>query len=468
MKKNFRFALILSAIVLFSIAVNAQTANHYNLSAYKLPDYRYHLLETGFTLAGVNNSHKVFDQKSLYQLFEGDVNVNYNSYLNSRKTQRTQAFRANFNGSSLYKDGGSVVEENSNLYSSFSYGIINKLYFHNKVFLETGVYGRYRYGHIKYSNNRIDTLISINDLTSNEHDVTANIPLGVGIGRIEQIQDYQKAIYIYEDLLKNGRAVAGKSEQEVMELATFISQLKNKRFFDFRIKNIQDLEALDSFLIVNNFKTQNDARYFARLVDNWNFVDNFIRESGTTISFKVTPDYSRYQNRRVYNIDDKHKYLGGSYGIEGGVAFEHFKPLNFYWQSNTAVSAMSGYRYKFEESDTIVPSEYTSSYQTLNLNFVQSIEYYPNTRTRMTGSFNAGYLKLFEEKNIDSEELLRPEGEYIYTGISIMIDYYISQRVRLNATSSVHYNSMDNNTSSAFKSDGFSSAFKVNLAYSIF
>lgn len=287
------------------------------------------------------------------------------------------------------------------------------------------------------------------------------------------MQDYHEAIYIYEDLLKSQRAVAGKSEQEVMELATLISRIKNQRYFDSRIKNIQDLETLDSFLIANNYKTLSDARYFAILVDNRNFVTHFVRESGTSISLEVVPEFNYYQNNRTINpVDLRSKYKRGSYGIGGGILFEHRKPLNLYWQANTTVRAMAGYMQRtFKESDTIVHSEYTSSSPELNMYLNQSLEYYPNTRTRMTASFDAQYDKYFEEKDVDTDFIMTPTRQDIRAGLSLMIDYYISQRLRLNASSSVSYS--HNTTESisgipAQERDRFISGFNVRVAYSIF
>jgi len=472
-KTTISLTSFLSAILLFSITVSAQTTTNYDLSSYKLPDYRYRQLETEFALSGTNNSDNQDDQKFLDRSFKGNVGVTYNSYLNNRKTQRSQYLSVNFRGQSSHSENPIQYQDNSKLASALSYRIYNKRYFANKIFLATGVYATYHYGHINDSFEYQDTTNLTGDVTNNEHNVTVNIPLEFGIGRIEQVQDYQKAIYIYEDLLKSGRAVAGKSAQEVMELATLISRLKNKRYFDSRIKNIQDIETLDSFLIANNYKTQSDARYFATLVDNWNFVTHFVRESGTSIALAVTPELDYYQNYSTQNpFDLRHKYIRGLYGIEGGIVFEHRKPLNLYWQANTTVRAMAGYiERNFEESDTIVYSEYTTSSPKLNIDIIQSLEYYPNTRTRMTASFNAQYDKYFEEKDVDSDYIMIPTTEYIRTGLSLEVDYYISQKLRLNASSFVYYsqeNIDDINETPAQERDRFNSGFSVRLAYSIF
>lgn len=472
-KTTISLTSLLSAILLFSSTVSAQTTTNYNLSAYKLPDYRYRQLETEFELSGNNNSTKQDDLKILDRSFKGNVVANYYSYMNSRKTQRSQYLYATFNGQSAHSESPINIAGVSSIYSSLSYQIYNKRYFANKIFVATGVYTSYHYGHINDTYEFQDTTSLIGDATTNEHDIRVNIPLEFGIGRIEQVQDYQEAIYIYEDLLKSGRAVAGKSEQEVMELATLISRLKNQRYFDSRIKNIQDIETLDSFLIANNFKIQSDARYFATLVDNWNFVNHFIRESGTSIALAVTPNYNYYQNYKMHNlVDVRHKYMRGSYGIEGGIVFKHHKPLNLYWQTNTTVRAMAGYTERFfEDSDTIVYSEYTSSSPALNMSLYQTVEYFPNTRTRMTASFHAGYNGYFEEKDVDTDNIMNPTRQYINTNLSLMVDYYISQRLRLNATSSVTYNHTNIDSIAdipAEKRNGFYSGFRVKLAYSIF
>jgi len=472
MKKNF----IISSVVLPAIIVlmfilphttSAQVSGNYDLSAYKLPDIRYQSLVTVFELSGRNQSNKFDDRKVLDRYFSGDAGANYNSFLNTRKVQRYQNANINLTGRSSYEENLLRTEEVSDYYSNLSYQIYNKWYFPNKLFIATGAYARYHYGHIRDKYD--DTTNIVRDATTNEHTVSLRIPLEFGIGRIEQVQDYYEAIYIYEDLLKSGRAVAGKTEQEVMELATFVSQLKNRRYFDSRIRNIEDIEKLDSFLLVNNFKTQSDARYFATLVDNWNFVTHFVRESGTSIALAVNPELSYYRENKLYNLQDiRQKYIRGSYGAEGGIVFEHHKPINLYWQTNTSLRAMGGLMQNiFEISDTIVRSEYTSTRPEIDIYLNHSLQYYPNTRTRMTATVNASYLKFFDETEEDGH-VMREGSLYFNSGISLDVDYYISQRLRFNADASLTY--VYSTPENVFdpKVHRLHSGVSARLAYSIF
>lgn len=475
MKKNLIILTTLLSVlpvllVMISLTASAQTSNNYNLSAYKLPEIRYHQLETGLELSGRNNSDKRDDQKVLERYFNGRGSALYNSYLNSAKTQRYQSLNAYFSGRSEYQENSISKEKSSGYFPSVYYSIMNKRYFQNKLFIGTGASGRYFYGHNSNSAEYNDTLNMNSDITSKEQSLTLNVFLQFGIGRIEQVQDFQEAIYIYEDLLKSGRAVPGKSQQEVMELATLISQLNNKRFFDSRIKNIQDIETLDSFLIANNFKTLSDARYFATLVDNWNFVTHFVRESGTSIALAVNPEFNYYGERRMFELTDtRDKLLRETYVIEGGIVFEHHKPLNLYWQTNTSVMAMAGITNGINKSssDTITYYDYKTSFPELNIYLNQSLEYYPNTRTRITASLNAGYNHYFEE-TIDSENIRTPGRQYLYSGLSLMVDYYITQKLRFNANSSVTYNYRNVDDMPAEKSNRFNADFGLRLAYSIF
>ena len=143
MKKNIiSLTSILSAILLFSVTVGAQITNHYDLSAYKLPDYRYRQLITNFELSGANNSDNLDDQKFLNRSIDGNIGANYYSYLNSRKTQRTHYLSFNFRGYSFHDEDPIEYCDNSSVYSSLNYQLYNKRYFANKTFLVTGVYAR--------------------------------------------------------------------------------------------------------------------------------------------------------------------------------------------------------------------------------------------------------------------------------------------------------------------------------------
>lgn len=457
-------------LVMISLTASAQTSNNYNLSAYKLPEIRYQELETVLELSGTNNTGEVGegnDQQSRY--FNGNAGASYYSFLNSAKIQRNQHFNLYLRGNSSYSKNDMRLEDQSDFQTTLDYSIRNKRYFRNKTFFGTGLDAKYRYGRLDLLKESImDTLIGNVDTEGNSHLFTVGVPLKFGIGRIEQVQDYQEAIYIYEDLLKIGRAVSGKSGEEVMELATLISRLKSKRFFDARINNIQNIEALDSFLVANNFKTISDAGYFATLVDNWNFVNHFQRNSGTSIALTVIPDFRFEDNKQMFNLTDLNYHSETkTYGLNGGITFEHYKPINLYWQANTYFSANAGYMESVCINSDTIRIENSYHYPVLNISFQQSVNYYPNTRTQMSAGIYAYYNEYFEETD-DEENITSPDRKFLNSNLYLSIDYYISPKLRLDVNTSLAYSYSKTGEIVELKSKSFSANFGARLAYSIF
>ena len=457
-------------LVMISLPATAQTSNNYNLSAYKLPEIRYQKLETVLELSGTNSSGEIAEgADSRNRNFDGNAGASYYSYLNSAKIQRNQNIKLSFLGISSYDKDDMRLKDRSLFQATLDYGIRNKWYYHNKTFFGSGLDSEYRFGRFSVLNeSSLDTLTGNVDNDGHSHLINISVPLEFGIGRIEQVQDYQEAIYIYEDLLKIGRAVSGKSEEEVLELATLVSRLKNNRYFDSRIKNIQDIQALDSFLVANNFKTISDAGYFATLVDNWNFVNHFQRNCGTSVALRVIPDFRFEDNKNIYNLPDSNYHSETkTYGVNGGIAFNHYKPLNLHWQTNTNFSAMAGYsEYIRIVSDTI-RFEDSFHYPVLNISFNQSVNYYPNTRTQMSAGIYAYYNEYFEETD-DEENITSPDRKFLNSNLYLSIDYYISPKLRLDVNTSLAYRYSKIGEIVELKSKSFSANFGARLAYSIF
>jgi len=96
-------------------------------------------------------------------------------------------------------------------------------------------------------------------------------PVSAGYGRIEPVEDLRLALYILEELQKAGKITDVPPEEVIIEMAREISKIKKKRFFDTRIRKIEELHVIDSFLVENNIISSNDINYFAVLNDQWDY-----------------------------------------------------------------------------------------------------------------------------------------------------------------------------------------------------
>ncbi len=435
--------------------LSAQITNSYNLSDYKLPEIRYQSLDAGIRLDGSSTSYEVDNYSTDRNTYFGNVNARYLSYLNSERFQRNSIIGINFQGEG-YRNNDSTGKLKSSVFSpNISYRIENRTFFNNKFFVETDLLADYSFNTHKYSMKVDDNVLS--DYGANRHEIVVSLPLKVGIGRIEPVHDYYRAIYIYEELLGSERAIAGKSDEEVLQLATLISKLKRTRSFDSRIKNIQDIEAIDSFLIANNYKTISDARYFAILVDNWNFVPAYARNSGTTIALAFTPAYY-YSFHESGNDESTTDATTKAWSTIGGLELKHEKPINLFWQSSTFINAYTGLtNIKVDYSNSDQSSNDEEIYPNITAGLEQRIGYYPNTRTRVSLSLGLMYGQIFDRTD-EEKGIYGVEGNHInpYAGLSAY--YYFSPRLRLDFRSNYSYRAWES-------PDGIIASTSANILY---
>ena len=81
----------------------------------------------------------------------------------------------------------------------------NRFYNRKKMFVETDLDLNGSYGHYLYDNSaEEESLPYYYKQTTNQYSITGGLPLLVGIGRIEDVQDARLAVYILDDLKASG------------------------------------------------------------------------------------------------------------------------------------------------------------------------------------------------------------------------------------------------------------------------
>lgn len=478
------FALI-TTMLCITMAGTCQL-NNFDLAKYKLPNMRTQLLETNFNLTGQNNFAKQFPDNEFESrkttAFRNDINLNYYHYLNNAKYQSESS--ASFNLSGGFN---SSETKNQNSNSSFSFSPYLKLKsnnrkYNNEIFVGFGLDANLQIG----SDNHSVKLITTNDEYKNKaFNATNNIaiPLSAGVGRIEQVQDARQAVYIFDELTKTGSVTQNITYEQVIEFAQLISQLKKKRSFDSRIKRMEDIESIDSFFVANNFITpKHDAKYFTTLADFWDYGNTPIRESGQRLSLIFSPGYYfSSQTTKSNNTTEYDNTLNSAFATVG-LEFKYKKPVNLLWQNSFDISALFEYLKGWDENNlTLIEIKHKTP--GINLNYLHTIGYYPNTRTNLTFSYMATYVKLFGESNYE-ELIYGIEGQGALVAGDFNFNYYISPRFRLNFSFDINYRWIDNkyiltttqthlinylltNANNQYTKN-FSTGFNLRLVYSIF
>ena len=219
-------------------------------------------------------------------------------------------------------------------------------------------------------------------------------------------------------------------------MAREISRIKKKRFFDTRIRKIEELHVIDSFLVANNIISSNDITYFAVLNDNWDYASGPARESGFAVNAGIGNNIQINRISDKYTVDNTvmidNKYYSNIYEAGGFINMRYAKPLNLYWQTSAGLNTSYGIEFTRDPQDTenVIDNFETNIFRT-SINGL--LQYLPNSRTSIAIDLTGSYEHSNDERTLPD---LDPDGYYMrsnlfYVDSSINMYYYFSPRFRV-------------------------------------
>ncbi|MCY1721675.1 hypothetical protein OU798_15070 [Prolixibacteraceae bacterium Z1-6] len=403
---------------------------NFDLSKYKLPDIKRHKLDFIFNSQGqFSHDYIVHDNEYLRDTtdernnqFNGKLNLLYSYYKNTNRMQ-SSAFFSFSTGYRKNEQKGRAENDYMNKYGETDMsGSYQLNYFLNDEnwFIRGVPNATFSYLNISNGDNERKLLFT-----------SESFLLGIGKGRVEQVQDFRHAILILQDLDKRGLTKKELSEDEIIELASLISRLKNERFFDSRIKMETDLEQIDSLLNAINVIDIDDIKYFTSLNDMWRYGDLYVRESGNKIGLSIEPGYS-FRNRDLNNDYSEEDMIEEDFTVEYDLRFSSYNPISIKWQADYFVGLNHFYTNELQDVyNGPTQKNYLSSVY-LSGNF----GYFPNTRTYL--SLNSHVImqnqSYSEDKKIDKDKY------ELKCLLFFNAYYYISDRLRLNGSFSTQNN----------------------------
>ena len=432
---------------------------NFDLSRYKFPDYKRHELELNFNSNGrssswsaINGSNpdgtwRTVDYKDVYN--NSVINLGYNFTNNTRKRQEN--IYSSF--SSSYRFDKSSNELGTTTFSSpdanFRISDEEKYYLtENKWFLEVDPEFDFQIGSDNYKSPNTD------DIKRRRNAFNAQIGLGGGIGRMEYVSDYWQAYYILEELKKQGSLVRNLEEKDIYEFATLTSQLKSKRFFDFRLKKIEEMKSLDSLMHENHLIEQEDISYFSTLSDYWNFANISNRSSGRVLKILVTPMVSHRFDKELGGW----KQTNNTTYLKSEINFQCSKQLNLYWERN--------FNLNFSNMTTI-NNDFNSFYEYpknfLQINSNLGWNYYPNFRTQFRTMLSYHATQFASGLNQAETAYKKVWSNNVELNSSIY--YYLSPQLRINGNISANYYDKKPNSEQKEKLDIY---YTLGFQYSIF
>jgi len=458
MKKINLIALLLATMVLFSIKTSVAQNTTFKLSDYKNPNYFYQTLDLNF---GFNNSLSGNKNTGTYNSsgksfsFYSHTGGAYSRYINSLKAQGDLSINLNAgvgsgNNNSSYNSDSYNSEAKSNSFGhseSLNLAGLHRFYNQKQNFIEVNGSLSISNSYNSSSNKQFlsDTVSSFRENSFKDFGNSISGSFLIGKGRIEQVQDARMAFYLLEDMHRLTREKRPATDEDVLELAKLITSLKYKRFFDYRLRKIAEITAIDSFMQQKGIVNATDATYFTSLTDNWNYANNPRRDNGHRLYIGLDANFGyTYQNDYqtntipvilIYDRTSKHK----SAGLFMVLGYSYEKPTSRKWQNSASVEGGFGIQQHNENgtvrNDPTAETEtdlYTQSFPSAYLSGNYGFGYYPTSRTWMTFDWQ---LNCNWDKNKEGQtksEMKDSENDIVTTtGPQLNAYYFLSEKLRL-------------------------------------
>lgn len=453
--------ILLFFCCLLTIACIAQDSS-FHLKNYKYRTSGYKALELSISFNGNTGDYKESNApnqtNNLFQLFPSSIN--YRNFFSTDKRWHALFVSVTPSFLSHTQKGAVGKAKGRNFQSSLDFSTDDRFYGNKQWFFQLGNHLFARGDFTKQSS------IQANSKT-NVSGVDEDLFIGFGKGRTEMVQDAQMALFILNDLSKQGLLTQNADAKTITEFAQLITQINNRRIFDSRRKRMFELTQIDSFLRVWEITSSPDIRHFTIINDNWALAFNPERLSGSDWFFQLRPSIEAGKNEQTTKSPTLNTTSEGRttvIGIGPRAGYESYKPINLKWQRNFGSSvswqlqkSKNSSEYAFNGSTTKTKTE-TEQYQS-ELNAFYGIGFYPNNRTRLNATLDVkGTHTKYRDSVLKRSILLQPS-------FAFSTDYFISYRTRMFANFYLFYNK------EYYKSLAFSSfsrrSFGMNLSVGI-
>lgn len=491
-------------IMLITAAFSALSAQAqyetFRLSDYKNPDYLYQSLMLNFAF---NNELNFFNNSYLSDMNYNDFSLGLNvggDYLRfSNSLKRQSDLRISLNTGINYSSSGNTNSEPVQEYKSndvmhaeqLRIDLAERFYNQKRNYFEVNMKLNSNYdANSRDTENETDTTRYSSEYNRKNFRNSVSASLLVGKGRIEQVQDARLALYLLDDLHRLNRDKRVATDEEVIELAKLITTLKNKRFFDDRLRKIAEITAIDSFMQKKGIAGVKDAGYFTSLNDNWIYANNPARYSGyraftgveANLLFTNINTQTEILEPSLKHIKSINTETKTGLFFVAGIRSE--KPLNISWQKSVGIKGRLGMKQEFnslEEFETAVTDTTTKIYResipSIGIQADWGYGFYPNSRTWLEFDWSlVGEMNKRKEGTSKDDKTDLRNDIYLYTGPDLSAYYYISEKIRLslnfngrfslNDTEYTGYNIPDDEN--RWKTIRWSQHITASLNYSLF
>lgn len=417
-----RLGSLVTVLFILSCEILFGQIDTYPIGEYKRPElHRKTLFLTGATSSSnqfVSNSDQ--DRSNL----DLNLNVGYSSLRNDKSTQRTTS-----HFTSLQTDIDFEADNKAN--SLFTHRSIMdvKRFQPNQTFA----------GYAPEINVTAEYDKGVENLTKR---VDVALPIGLGVGRIEIINDAWLAISILKNLREEGQLLREPTHQEITTFAEEIARIKNARVLDFRRKRIYELDEIYKHIVNINVVAENTLA-FAILYDAWNYEIYDTRRSGSSGDSYISPRYIFRFN------DDLFDSGSGSWSLR----YRTFKPLNLHWDRNTSFEINFNSSY-FTNSEITNEKEQISDNMNLTISAEYGLDYYLSRRTHM------GW-----QNRVSLNKLFKTSREIYFVSSNMNFVHWLSPQLQIVGSLGISNQYTENQFT---QTNRWNPNFSFNMQYSIF
>lgn len=332
------------------------------LRNYEAPNFKQKRLNLYFDLGG--GSKAKFSNNTGH--FAERTSLGYYQYSNMNN------YQGDFSSHISSRINWDKSDLGSTFFSSNSLGMrtTNRFYFNPKWFV--GVFGAAVVGHQYRSELELDDMEAIG--------LSIEPTLSIGSGRLEPIQYARNAMDIEKQLKKGNRLGDDYSISELNQIADQLAQINNVRFYDFRLRRIEQFEAIDATLREIGGISDFDVAYFAHLADAYLYAQSFRRASGFRNEVGIASSTRLDHSISSVEVNDRLRYSANLYYY-----YSYNLPQSYAIQHTLFTSAIIGVNaYK----DSNIEEPYIEQNGWINLGYEVGV--FPTTRTNFNFGVKAG------------------------------------------------------------------------------
>lgn len=260
-RSSFTLSIFFLFLFLSSSFSQSIAIKDYPLKDYIAPEIKYHSLDLGTDLFLNGIQSKTESENRKGNGLNANFDLDYYLYQNTSGFQGISDARFQttyqYQKSSYSDDDDSITTVNMDMLIGLDYYGQNRFYFDNSVFIGLSGYASAN----STQRNRQESY----KITASSFDI--NPYISVGKGRIQPVQSAREAMDILLSMQQCNRLAFLPDTLMIDSLAQVANRIRYKRFYDFRLKDIYQLEQLDHAIQAMNLVDTADIVYFANLND---------------------------------------------------------------------------------------------------------------------------------------------------------------------------------------------------------